>query len=276
MFISLFQSHGDMVIWPFFCMYPLLWFDCVCLVPTLWTCYVQVKLFCSGLCSNYEMHSLLLIHKSELINIVFLFNPQDHPEDRGGEFLRPWRAGTRWRWSWHALKATEQTCQWCGARSWWGGSGRKWRRTQWRIVYLLRKGGVVRHIKVTLSLHWWPTQTGWCSSMWNGLARSLCRSRNVTRHSDSASSFNLPSEPLRAMQPTRSAMTFWRVLRTSRSTAFLLRWSNGTCRPGLKFCKLAWTWVPTASCVAHATRSTASLCLRKRMPFDLTWLFRSC
>ncbi len=39
------------------------------------------------------MHSLLLIHKSERIN---RFNPQDHPEDRGGEFAA--------LASWHALK----------------------------------------------------------------------------------------------------------------------------------------------------------------------------
>ena len=92
-------------------------------------CYVQVMSFCSGLCSSYEMYSLPLIHKSERINR--LFNPQDHLE-QGGAFWRPQRAGAGTPWRRLSRRAS-------GARSRWGGSGRKWRREN--CQWYRRRGG---------------------------------------------------------------------------------------------------------------------------------------
>ncbi len=117
-----------MVMWPFLCMYLLLWFDCVFLDLTLWTCYVLVMFFCSGLCSNYDMHSLLLIHKSERINMAFcliLRTIRRTGEGSSGDLGEPARveggAGTCWRWrSRHGVVQDR-------------GEAGVWQRTQWRI-----------------------------------------------------------------------------------------------------------------------------------------------
>ncbi len=113
-----------MVMWPFFCMYPLLWFDCVCLF--LHYILVMFKLCCFVLDYVWIMRYIRFywfINQNESTG-CFLFNPQDHPEDQGRQFGRPRRAGAGTRWRRRSRR---------GARSRWGGSGRKWRRTQWRI-----------------------------------------------------------------------------------------------------------------------------------------------
>ena len=112
MFLLLFQFHGYVTIF-----------------LHVSHCYVQAMSFCSGLCSNYEMYSLPLIHKSERINR--LFNPQDHLE-QGGAFWRPQRAGAGTPWRRLSRRAS-------GARSRWGGSGRKWRREN--CQWYRRRGG---------------------------------------------------------------------------------------------------------------------------------------
>ena len=72
----------------------------------LLTCYVQVMSFCSRLCSNYEMHSLLQIHKSGRVTPVF-FVYSSGPSRGPGRGVRAVSAS----WSWDATKATKSWCK---------------------------------------------------------------------------------------------------------------------------------------------------------------------
>ena len=121
--MNLFQSNYDIRYWVMFTLLTIFLQYIHCYDSTsffcfvLLTCYVQVMSFCSRLCSNYEMHSLLQIHKSERVTTVF-FVYSSGPSRGPGRGVRAVSAS----WSWNATKATKSWCK----------IAVKWRRTPWR------------------------------------------------------------------------------------------------------------------------------------------------
>ena len=110
--MNLFQSNYDIRYWVMFTLLTIFLQYIHCYDSTsffcfvLLTCYVQVMSFCSRLCSNYEMHSLLQIHKSGRVTPV-LFVYSSGPSRGPGRGVRAVSA----RWSWDATKATKSWCK---------------------------------------------------------------------------------------------------------------------------------------------------------------------
>ncbi len=104
---------------------------------------------------------------------------------------------------------------------------------------------VVRVMKVTPSLNWWPSWTTWCSSIWKSSAGSLCRAISLMRQMESASRFILLYVSSRSMPGILSAIISFRSFQTRRTRAFWLLLSNRTRLQGLKFFRLAWTCLQT-------------------------------
>ena len=85
--------------------HPLLWFDLLFFVLYYWLVMFKLCNFCSRLCSNYEMHSLLQIHKSRVTTVFFVYS--SGPSRGPGRGVRAVSAS----WSWNATKATKSWCK---------------------------------------------------------------------------------------------------------------------------------------------------------------------
>ncbi len=93
---------------------------------------------------------------------------------------------------------------------------------------------------------------------------------------ESARLCTLPSMQSMPMQGTFPSIMSLRSLRTSSATAAWLRRSNGNSLQGLKFSRLAWTWLPTACGLDLAALLTALLCFTDSMLLLITWLAVCC
>ncbi len=134
---------------------------------------------------------------------------------------------------------------------------------------------VERHMNVMPSLNWKPKQNVWSSSIWYGSAWLLCllmwrlqvRLRDCQLSQPNHCAFGV----IEVDAGDARHHEFLPFL-ADRLTAAWLFLSLPACFPGLKFFRLAWTWLPTAR-DAHLTDvSIAASCLTVKVPLPFAWL----